>query len=206
VQAQSNGNDNLYHRVRNENATIGPPSIPKSGFRTLHACTTFGSTCGKALLACWRCGVPIMIGRIQSTAIPRPTLAPFGTKPAWLHAAVIFAQGCQGTGGTGTVWADCASEPVKSRLIRLSVILVGRMTPPASRLQRCQSTHLFLAFMRRTLDRLVRHFALARLSVSPATNFGPLRGRLAPDVLERLGRHRGIAHRVRNAGMTQEVL
>jgi hypothetical protein len=31
-------------------------------------------------------------------------------------------------------------------------------------------------------------------------------GRLAPDVFERLRRHRGIADRVGNAGMTQEVL
>jgi hypothetical protein len=31
--AKANENDNLHHRVRNENATIGPPSIPQSGFR-----------------------------------------------------------------------------------------------------------------------------------------------------------------------------
>lgn len=37
-------------------------------------------------------------------------------------------------------------------------------------------------------------------------DYGRLRGRLAPDVFERLRRHRGIAYRVRNAGMTQEVL
>jgi hypothetical protein len=32
------------------------------------------------------------------------------------------------------------------------------------------------------------------------------RGRLAPDVFKRLRRHRGIAYRVRNAGMAKEVL
>ena len=97
-KSQSDENDNLHHRVLNENATIGPPSIPKFGDRSLHACTTRGSICGKALVACLRCGVPIMIGWIQSTAIPRPILAPLGTKPACLHAAVILAQGCHGTG------------------------------------------------------------------------------------------------------------
>jgi len=32
------------------------------------------------------------------------------------------------------------------------------------------------------------------------------RGRLAPDVLERLRRHRGVANRVRGAGVAKEVL
>jgi hypothetical protein len=48
----------------------------------LHAATTCGSICGKAFVACFRCGVPTIIGRIQSTAIPRPILAPPATKPA----------------------------------------------------------------------------------------------------------------------------
>jgi hypothetical protein len=130
--SQSNENDNLHHRVLNENATIGPPSIPKSGFRSLQACTTCGSTWGKALVAFARCGVLAIIGRIQSTAIPRPTFAPFGTKPACVHATAILAQGCQGTGCAGTVSADCASEPAQSRLTRLIGMIVGRMTPGAS--------------------------------------------------------------------------
>jgi hypothetical protein len=37
-------------------------------------------------------------------------------------------------------------------------------------------------------------------------DYGRLRGRLAPDVFERLRRHRGIAYRVRDAGVAKEVL
>jgi len=72
------------------------PPFPKFGSRSLHAATICGSICGKAV-AC-RLGVPNMIGRIQSDMIPTPLLAPLGTKPARVHAAVIWAQGCQGTG------------------------------------------------------------------------------------------------------------
>ena len=74
------------------------PPFPKFGFRSLHAATTCGSICGKALVACFRCGVPNIIGRMQSDIIPRPLLVPLGTKPACVHAAVIRAQGCHGTG------------------------------------------------------------------------------------------------------------
>jgi hypothetical protein len=52
------------------------PPFPKFGSRFLHAATTCGSICGKAFVACFRCGVPNIIGRIQSTAIPKPILAP----------------------------------------------------------------------------------------------------------------------------------
>jgi hypothetical protein len=37
-------------------------------------------------------------------------------------------------------------------------------------------------------------------------DYGRLYGHLAPDVFERLRRHRAVAHGVCNAGMTQEVL
>ena len=37
-----------------------------------------------------------MIGRMQSTMIPMPMLAPLGTKPACKHAALISAQGFVG--------------------------------------------------------------------------------------------------------------
>ena len=74
------------------------PPFPKFGFRCLHAATTDGSICGKALVACIRCGVSVIIGRMQSNMMPRPLLAPLRTKPAWLHAALIRAQGCQLTG------------------------------------------------------------------------------------------------------------
>ena len=74
------------------------PPFPKFGFRSLHAATTSGSICGKALVACFRCGVSVIIGRMQSNMMPSPLLAPLRTKPAWLHAALILAQGCQVTG------------------------------------------------------------------------------------------------------------
>jgi hypothetical protein len=131
---QSTENDNLHHRVRNENATIRPPSIPKSGFRTLHACTTCGSTCGKDLVACARCGVLAIIGWIQSISIPAPVLAPLGKKPAWVHAAVILAQGCQGS-GTGPCASETLNVPLKRRPIRPSVMVAARMTPPMSLLE-----------------------------------------------------------------------
>jgi hypothetical protein len=72
------------------------PPFPKFGFRSLHAATICGSICGKAVACCFV--VPNMIGRIQSDMIPRPLLAPLGTKPARVHACAILAQGCQGTG------------------------------------------------------------------------------------------------------------
>jgi hypothetical protein len=50
------------------------------------------------LVACVRCGVSVIIGRMQSNMMPRPLLAPLGIKPAWVHAALIRAHGCQGTG------------------------------------------------------------------------------------------------------------
>jgi hypothetical protein len=74
------------------------PPFPKFGSRSLHAATICGSICGKGLVGCIRCGVPNIIGRIQSDIIPRPLFVPLGTKPACVHAAVIWAQGCQGTG------------------------------------------------------------------------------------------------------------
>ena len=48
--------------------------------------------------------------------------------------------------------------------------------------------------------------AASATAFSPAMDFGGLRGHLAPDVFERLRRHRGIAYRVRNASVTQEML
>src|SRR6516225_8554022 len=77
--------NNLHRGVLSANNGC-PPFSPKFGFRILHAATTCGSISGKAFVASFRCGVPTIIGRIQSTAIPRPTLAPLGTKPACVHA------------------------------------------------------------------------------------------------------------------------
>src|SRR6516225_4966693 len=87
----------LRQRILNANKDC-PRSNPKFGFRALHAATTCGSSGGKGLVACSRCGVPTIIGWTQSTAIPTPILAPLGTKPARAHVALIWAQGFQGTG------------------------------------------------------------------------------------------------------------
>src|SRR6516164_1041456 len=67
--------------------------IPKFGFRCLHAVTTCGSICGNGFVPCATCGVPAIIGRMQSTMMLAPVFAPFGTKPACLHAAAIWSQG-----------------------------------------------------------------------------------------------------------------
>ena len=82
----------LRQRILNANKDC-PRSNPKFGFRALHAATTCGSSGGKGLVACSRCGVPTIIGWTQSTAIPMPDLAPFGTNPAPRHAALISAHG-----------------------------------------------------------------------------------------------------------------
>jgi hypothetical protein len=52
------------------------------------------------------------------------------------------------------------------------------------------------------------HCTMGRLAAAAITLGGMLsrRGRLAPHVLERLGRHCGVAHRVGDAGVAQEVL
>jgi hypothetical protein len=68
-------------------------AVPKFGFCCLQAATSCGSICDKGLAPCTPCGVPTMIGRMQSTTIPAPLLAPWGTKPACLHAAAICAHG-----------------------------------------------------------------------------------------------------------------
>jgi hypothetical protein len=88
----------LQQPSRTSRAQLGPHAAPHSEVRisSLHAATICGSIRGKAP-AC-RFGVPSMIGRIQSDMIPRPLLAPLGTKPARVHAYAILAQGCQGTG------------------------------------------------------------------------------------------------------------
>src|SRR6516225_3419056 len=77
----------IHRDVLNANKGC-PPSIPKFGFRSLHAATTCGSSGGKGLVACFRCGVPAIIGLIQSTAIPTPILVPSGTKPACVHGGL----------------------------------------------------------------------------------------------------------------------
>ena len=74
-----------------KNKPKNPP--PKLGFRFLQATTTWGSICGRGFIACLRCGDPAMIGRMQSTMMPIPMLAPLGTKPACRQAALICAQG-----------------------------------------------------------------------------------------------------------------
>ena len=72
---------------------FAPRAVPNFGFCSLQAATSCGSICGKGLVACCRCGVPCMIGRMQSATIPTPFLAPRTEKPACLHATVIWAQG-----------------------------------------------------------------------------------------------------------------
>src|SRR5262249_29161802 len=68
---------------------LAPPR--KLGFRFLQAMTPWGSFCGRGFIACLLCGDPAMIGRMQSTMIPIPMLAPLGTKPACRQAALICA-------------------------------------------------------------------------------------------------------------------
>ena len=69
-----------------------PRAVPNFGFCSLQAATSCGSICGKGLVACFRCGVPCMVGRMQSDTMPTPILAPRTAKPACLHAAAICAQ------------------------------------------------------------------------------------------------------------------
>src|SRR6516164_4002103 len=85
---------------------FAPP--PKFGFRFLQAMTSWGSICGKGLVARFRCGAPAMIGRMQSTMIPMPMLAPLGTKPACMHAALIWAHGLVGADSSGVDWTGAA--------------------------------------------------------------------------------------------------
>src|SRR5215469_16825217 len=111
-------------------------AVPKFGFCCLQAATSCGSICGKGLTPCTPCGVPTMIGRMQSTTIPAPLLAPWGTKPACLHAAAIcahappfFGAGCAGAAGVGG--AGCANvglnSPRRKRLVSASGMVVTRM-------------------------------------------------------------------------------
>lgn len=85
---------------------FAPP--PKFGFRFLQATTSCGSICGKGLVACLRCGAPAMMGRMQSSMIPMPMLAPLGTKPAWRHAALIWAHGLVGADSSGADWTGAS--------------------------------------------------------------------------------------------------
>jgi hypothetical protein len=65
--------------------------------RLLSACGPVGHLCRsqrilvatEGFVARFRWGVPAMIGRIQSTMMPTPILAPLGTKPACVHDALI---------------------------------------------------------------------------------------------------------------------
>src|SRR5215469_1757722 len=54
-------------------------AVPKFGFCCLQAATSCGSICGKGLAPCTPCGVPTMIGRMQSTD-PSTTLGALGDK------------------------------------------------------------------------------------------------------------------------------
>src|ERR1700722_11249054 len=65
---------------------------PKFGFCALQSATSCGLTVGRDLLARRRCGVPRMIGAMQSTRMPSPALAPPCTNPACRQAALIAAQ------------------------------------------------------------------------------------------------------------------
>jgi hypothetical protein len=46
----------------------------------------------------------------------------------------------------------------------------------------------------------------APVRLSSAADYGRLRGRLAPDVLERFGRHRGVSDGIGDRGVAKEVL
>jgi hypothetical protein len=70
---------------------FAPRAVPNFGFCSLQAATSCGSICGKGLVASFRCGVPCMIGRMQSDTMPTPFVVPRAAKPAFLHATVIWA-------------------------------------------------------------------------------------------------------------------
>jgi len=119
-------------------------AVPKFGFCCLQAATSCGSICGKGFTPCTPCGVPTMIGRMQSTTIPMPLLAPLRTKPACWHAAAIWAHGPAlfGTGCTGAGWpgaagvggAGCANDGLNSPTRKRPVsMVVARITVLSSR-------------------------------------------------------------------------
>ena len=64
---------------------------PKFGFCALQSATSCGLICGKGLLARRGCGVPRIIGAMQSTKMPSPVLARPRSNPACLQAALISA-------------------------------------------------------------------------------------------------------------------
>ena len=84
---------------------------PNFGFCCLHAATTCGSICGY-----FCCGVPAMIGRMQSV-IPVP-----GPKPAFLHASAIWAQAPVGCAIEGL------NSPTRRRLPTVSGIAITRIS------------------------------------------------------------------------------
>jgi hypothetical protein len=73
---------------------------PNLGFSALQATTTCGSTCGKDLLALLGRAAPCMIGSIQSTWSPLPSLTPPRTKPASSQAARICSHASRDAAAT----------------------------------------------------------------------------------------------------------
>src|SRR5271157_614414 len=71
----------------------GAFGCPKLASCALQAATSFGSTCGRGLLALCLWAVPCMIGSMQSSHTPLPALTPPCTKPAFMQALLICWQG-----------------------------------------------------------------------------------------------------------------
>jgi hypothetical protein len=65
---------------------------PKFGFCALQSATSCRLICGKGLPARRGCGIPRMMGAMQSTKRPSPDLAPPCTNPACSQAALTSAQ------------------------------------------------------------------------------------------------------------------
>ena len=66
---------------------------PKFGLAALHAATSSGATCGSGFVARRGCGLPCMIGRMQSAAMPLPAFALPRSNPACWQAVMICPQG-----------------------------------------------------------------------------------------------------------------
>jgi hypothetical protein len=88
---------------------------PKFGFCALQSSTSFPSTCGNGLLARRGCGVPRMMGAMQSTKRPSPVLAPPCTNPACSQAALISAHArCRGAACTETTAPKPTRNPPRT--------------------------------------------------------------------------------------------
>ena len=109
---------------------------PKFGFCILQSATSFGSICGKGLLARGRCGVPRTIGMTQSIKRPLPALASPRTKPACSQDAMISIQ-------AGWRGAACTEPHVIEATTRIPrAVLLPRILSP------CDACFLYSAIER----------------------------------------------------------